>query len=182
MPLTVSRNTDDNLIKVYYVSENPENPSSNIRYYKIEFYYDNIKNNELTEIIRTEKDATIRRENISTYIDNNIGQNNILKIENLPLTVTEDIDNNIIKIYFVSEDVKQIEYDIKYYLNGELKETERVSNTILASGPNSIAVDFSKINLSDKFGNEFIFERTNPNPIPTEIENGGIIEIFYTTQ
>lgn len=81
--------------------------------YKIQYYYDNVIDETKTE----EKLANFGS-TISSYTNKNIIGYELDKEENKPLVITENQDNNIMKVYY-----KQTIYTISYNLNeGELQE------------------------------------------------------------
>ena len=98
LPLTISANEEDNVIKVYYVKDTFK--------YTVEYYYDGKINEENTE----EYTATFQ-DVIENYEDKNITGYKLAKTENLPLTVTENSDNNVIRVYYVRKDTKVV---VKY--------------------------------------------------------------------
>ena len=105
LPLTVSENVEDNVIKVYYVKDTFK--------YKVEYYYDGKINEENTE----EYSATYE-DVIEDYNDKNIAGYRLEKTENLPLTITENLENNVIKVYYVKRT------DLSYVVNYYEKDTE----------------------------------------------------------
>ena len=90
LPLTISEITANNVIKVYYVKDNFN--------YTIEYYYDDVKDDS-----KTESSSAEYQSQITTYTNKNITGYKFDKAENLPLTISENPDNNIIKVYYVKE-------------------------------------------------------------------------------
>ena len=83
--------------------------------YKIEYYYD-----DALEPTKTQTKSGKYGDVISTFSDENIMGYELEKQENMPLMITENEDNNIIKIYY-----KQKEYFIKYDLkDGKIEDGE----------------------------------------------------------
>ena len=106
LPLTVSENPENNVIKVYYVKDEFK--------YTVEYYYDGTIDNKATET-----KAAVYGTEISTYTDKVKTGYKLEKTENLPLTVSENPENNVIKVYYVKDEFK---YTVEYYYDGELNE------------------------------------------------------------
>ena len=79
----------------------------NVYGYKIEYYYDNEKDESKTEE-KTAKFGTV----ISGYTNNNKMGYELEKIENKPIKITENEINNVMKVYY-----KQTVFGITYDLN-----------------------------------------------------------------
>ncbi len=127
LPLTISANAKDNIIKVYYAKD--------IFKYTVQYYYDGILNEENTE----EYTATFQ-DKITEYEDKNITGYKLDKTENLPLTVTENAENNIIKVYYVKD---QFSYTVEYYYDNvkdgyRLKKVEGMPLTITENSDNNV--------------------------------------------
>lgn len=109
--------------------------------YKIEYYYDNVKDESKTES-KTAEFGTV----ISTYTNNNRTGYELEKAENKPLTITENETNNIMKIYY-----KQITYTINYNLNDGKLSTGKTNvksykvntETFTLNNPEKIGYTFS---------------------------------------
>ena len=89
----------DNVVKVYYIKDEFA--------YTVEYYYDDVKDTTKTEVyMATFEDV------IEDYEDKVIDGYKLDKEENLPLTITSDPDNNVIKVYYVKDDFA---YTVEYY-------------------------------------------------------------------
>ena len=108
LPLTVSEVETNNVIKVYYVKDTFK--------YNVEYYYDGEINEGETE----EYTATFQDE-ITEYEDKNITGYKLEKTENLPLTITENPDNNVIKVYYVKD---TFNYTVEYYYDGKINDSK----------------------------------------------------------
>ncbi len=73
--------------------------------YTIEFYYDNELDSSKTIIEEVDSGTEITIETIQTSIDNNKGDYDYDKVENVPLTTTESSESNLIKVYYISKPV-----------------------------------------------------------------------------
>ena len=106
VPLTITADPSKNVINVYYEKADFS--------YTVEYYYDNVKDENATEsYTATYQDV------IKTYEDKVKDGYRFDKTENLPLTITEVPENNVIKVYYVRKDTKVI---VKYLE----KETNKV--------------------------------------------------------
>ena len=155
LPLTVSENPDSNVIKVYYVKDVFE--------YTVEYYYDGVLNEENTETY-----TTTYQDVIEIYEDKNIVGYKLEKTENLPLTVSENPDNNIIKIYYIRKDAKVI---VKYL--------EKDTNEVLDESANYIINGkvFDEYETEQKEFEGYTFVESTNNTIGTMTENE--IEVIY---
>ena len=76
--------------------------------YTVEYYYNNEIDNNLTEIY-SKKINTV----VLDYDDKKKPGYKFEKVENLPLTITNDISKNVIKVYYVLEN--DIKYVVEHY-------------------------------------------------------------------
>ena len=159
----------NNVIKVYYVKDDFD--------YKIEYYYEGKKDNSKTETLTSKYENTI-----TSYPDKNIEGYRLEKTENLPLTVSENPINNIIKVYYVIDDgnTKELSYTIEYYKDGLLVEddTQIVSTRVQILQPDTMKVDKTGINTTNKYIG-YKLEKTEPETIPKEVNSGDVIKVYY---
>ena len=112
VPLTITSDPSKNVINVYYKKADFS--------YTVEYYYDNVKDENATEsYTATYQDV------IKTYEDKLKDGYRFDKTENLPLTVTEVPENNVIKVYYVRKDTKVI---VKYLEKGTNKVLDESAN------------------------------------------------------
>ena len=91
-PDTIPEKVDNGyVIKVYYVKDTYD--------YTIEYYYDGAKDDNKTESLSAEYNSEI-----TTYINKNISGYKLDRVENLPLTISATVANNVIKVYYVKDD------------------------------------------------------------------------------
>ena len=156
LPLTISENPEDNVIKVYYVKD--------IFGYKVEYYYDGVIDNTKTETIQ----ATYGDE-INTYTDKNISGYRLDNTENLPLTVSENPENNVIKVYYVKD---VFGYKVEYYYNGVIDNTK--TEIIQATYGDEINT------YTDKNIVGYKFEKTENLPLTvSENPENNVIKVYY---
>ena len=86
-----------------------------------------------------------------------------------------DSNLNLYAVWKTNE--KEISYIVEYYKDG-VKQTEDTQTTKVTSADNTITVDKSKINTTNKYlGYEF--EKTEPTVIPDTVTDGTIISVYY---
>ena len=157
------------VVNVYYVKDDFN--------YTVKYYYDGEIDNSKTEIIEAKYQDVI-----STYTDKNITGYKLEKTENLPLTVTEVENNNVIKVYYILDDekTKELSYTVEYYKDNVLQEsdTQTTSKIVQVLEPDTLIVDFSKINTKDKYIG-YKLSKTSPANIPNSVENGTTIKVYY---
>ena len=156
LPLTISANEEDNVIKVYYVKDTFK--------YTVEYYYDGKINEENTE----EYTATFQ-DVIENYEDKNITGYKLAKTENLPLTVTENPDSNVIKVYYVKD---VFGYTVEYYYDGNIDNTK--TETIESTYGDVIGT------YTDKNITGYKLEKTEnlPLTVSENVENN-VIKVYY---
>ena len=95
---------DGGVIKVYYVKDEFS--------YSVEYYYDGKIDNS-----KTETSSALFESVIETYEDKNITGYVLSKVENLPLTISENETKNVIRVYYVKGTYK---YTVNYYYDNVL--------------------------------------------------------------
>ena len=156
LPLTITENPDNNVIKVYYIKDTFK--------YTVEYYYDGVLNEENTE----EYEATYQ-DVIKTYEDKNITGYKLDKTENLPLIVTENADNNVIKVYYVKD---VFGYKVEYYYDGKIDNSK--TETIEATFGDRIDT------YEDKNITGYKLEKTENLPlIVSENVENNVIKVYY---
>ena len=163
------KNNGENVIRVYYKKAEFS--------YRVEYYYDNEIDNSKTET----KSALFESE-INNYTDKNEEGYKFDRIENFPLTITSDNNQNIIKVYYITDGSqrKNINYTVEYYKDGVKQENDTQTKTkdIQVLEPKVLDVDKSSINITNKYyGYKFV--GSDPSTIPTTIVDGGVIKIYY---
>ena len=168
-PLTITNIATSNVMKVYYVKDSFG--------YSIEYYYENVKDDQKTETGTAEFDSQI-----TNYTDKNIEGYKLDKTENLPLTIKSDPTKNIIKIYYIIDDgnTKKLEYFVEYYKDNVLvsSDTDHETLEVQILEPNDIPVLKDKINTTNKYDG-YKFDHTDPSTIPDAIYTGSTIKVYY---
>ena len=131
VPIVIGTNENENVIKLYY--------DRNIYDYSVEYYYEN-DNGELDKKEVTEYGQAKYGDIIDKYIDKNIAGYYLKTKENYPLTITENVNNNIMKLYYYKQDatinIKYIDVDTfesivqDKYIYGKVGQSYDVSNEI----------------------------------------------------
>jgi len=156
LPLTMTSNVANNVIKIYYVKDNFN--------YTVEYYYDGVKDDTKTESSKAEFGSVI-----NTYTDKNIDGYKLGNVENKPLTITSTPGNNIMKVYYVKDN---FDYTVEYYYDG-VKDDAKTDK---------FSAEFKSIieEVEDKSGEAYKLDKTENKPltITSNVDNN-IIKIYY---
>ena len=180
LPLTIG--VENNIINVYYVTD--KNQTKELSY-TVEYYKDGKKVENDTQVVKQTKQVlesdtlTVEKGEINVT-DKYVGY----KFEKTnPETIPDSIeDKGVIKVYYVFDktQTKELSYTVEYYKNGKKVEndTQVEVATVHVLEPNTLQVNQDKINTENKYVG-YKLEKTNPETIPSEINNGGIIKVYY---
>ena len=180
LPLTIG--VENNIINVYYVTDNTQTKELS---YTVEYYKDGNKVANDTQVVKQTKQVlesdtlTVEKGKINVT-DKYVGY----KFEKTnPETIPDSIeDKGVIKVYYVFDktQTKELSYTVEYYKNGKKVEndTQVEVATVHVLEPNTLQVNQDKINTENKYVG-YKLEKTNPETIPSEINNGGIIKVYY---
>ena len=182
LPLTVSEDKTKNVINVYYVTD--KNQTKELSY-TVEYYKDGKKVENDTQVVKQTKQVlesdtlTVEKGKINVtnkYVGYKFEKTN-------PETIPNSIeDKGVIKVYYVFDEnqTKELSYTVEYYKNGKKVEndTQVEVATVHVLEPNTLQVNQDKINTENKYVG-YKLEKTNPETIPSEINNGGIIKVYY---
>ena len=180
LPLTIG--VENNIINVYYVTDNTQNKKVS---YTVEYYKDGVlvksdtqKVTETKQVLESDT-LTVKKGEINVT-DKYVGY----KFEKTnPETIPNSInDKGVIKVYYVFDEsqTKELSYTVEYYKNGKKVENDTQVETVTVHvlEPNTLQVNQDKINTENKYVG-YKLEKTNPETIPSEINNGGIIKVYY---
>ena len=98
MPLVITEDPTNNVLKVYYKKGEFN--------YTVEYYYD--------EVIDDTKTKTLQEtygEQVNTYPDEPKTGYILDRVETLPLVITEDPSNNVLKVYYKKG---EFDYTVEY--------------------------------------------------------------------
>ena len=182
LPLTVSEDKNKNVINVYYVTDNTQTKELS---YTVEYYKDGKKVENDTQVVKQTKQVlesdtlTVKKSEINVtnkYVGYKFEKTN-------PETIPNSInDKGVIKVYYVFDEsqTKELSYTVEYYKNGKkvANDTQVEVATVHVLEPNTLQVNQDKINIENKYVG-YKLEKTNPETIPSEINNGGIIKVYY---
>lgn len=116
LPLTITSTASNNVIKVYYIKDNFD--------YRIEYYYDGTINND-----KTVTGSALFGSTITTYTDKVIDGYKLDKVEpELPMTITSDEDENVIKVFYVKD---SFGYTIQYFYDNVMDNSKTVTGSAL---------------------------------------------------
>ena len=178
----VISSSEENVIKVYYVTD--ENQTKELSY-TVEYYKDGKKVENDTQVVKQTKQVlesdtlTVKKSEINVtnkYVGYKFEKTN-------PETIPNSInDKGVIKVYYVFDEsqTKELSYTVEYYKNGKkvANDTQVEVATVHVLEPNTLQVNQDKINIENKYVG-YKLEKTNPETIPSEINNGGIIKVYY---
>jgi uncharacterized repeat protein (TIGR02543 family) len=79
---------------------------------------------------------------------------------------------------------KYVGYTVEYYLNGVLDdaETQIVTNKVPLDDPDTVAVAVDVVNTIDVFGAGYVFDVVTTGTIPTVVNTGDTIKIYYVSK
>ena len=157
--IQITTDINKNVINIYYTRRK--------LLYKYEYYYDGEKDDKLTDAIMGRF-----KDYIDTYEDKALPGYALKKIENLPLTVGVNEDENIIRIYYIRA---KYTYTVNYYYDG-VKE-ERKTETIKALYGEKISTFKDK----PKYGYEFARVENLPLVVGNDPEKNQI-NVYYQTE
>ena len=180
LPLTIG--VENNIINVYYVTDNTQTKELS---YTVEYYKDGKKVENDTQIVKQTKQVlesdtlTVKKGEINVtnkYVGYKFEKTN-------PETIPNSInDKGVIKVYYVFDEsqTKELSYTVEYYKNGKKVENDTQVEVakVHVLEPNTLQVNQDKINTENKYVG-YKLEKTNPETIPSEINNGGIIKVYY---
>lgn len=172
-PLKITADERNNVIKVYYVKAKYS--------YTINYYKDSISNeNFITKIEGTESFGQTITANTKYEVP--VGY----RFKGTAPSIVINKNDNVINVVYVKDccQNKTISYTVEYYLNGVIDNSKTVvdSKKVWVNETNTtLTVDQSKINTKDAFENA-VFEKTNPESIPTVVNNGDVIRVYYKQQ
>ena len=182
LPLTIATDESKNVIRVYYVKD--ESQKKNVTY-TVKYFKDGT---EVTEDQQTKTDTvwvnassnmTVDKTAINTT-DKYVGYKlDTSATGTIPDTVT---DGDVINVYYVKDtsQTRGVSYTVEYYKDGvkDDSKTDVIPNDIWVNDDVQ-PVDATKINVTDKFGAGYKFEKTEPATIPSTIADNGVIKVYY---
>ena len=167
-PSTIPNSINDKgIIRVYYERNSYD--------YEVHYFFNGNEDESLIE-----RKSAKYNDVINTYTDKVKTGYKLQKTENLPLTI--GVENNIINVYYVTDNTqnKKVSYTVEYYKNGKKVENDTQVEVAIVHvlEPNTLQVNQDKINTENKYVG-YKLEKTSPETIPSEINNGGIIKVYY---
>ena len=177
MPLTITEIEENNVIRVYYESQKYE--------YTVKYYYDGELDESKTYVLEARYGEVIDR-----YEDKTEEGYEFSRVENIPLTISDNQEENVINVYYVSKtskievkyidkntgeelvEGKEIEGKIgtRYDITGEEKEIEGYT---LIEKPETLAGVFTEEETEKVF---YYAKNTEVKVIYIDPETGEILE------
>ena len=146
--------------------------------YTVEYYYDGVKDASKTETGSAEFGSQVKN-----YTDKNTTGYKFAKVEGLPLEISANAAENVIKVYYVKDDSqkKKLQYTVEYYKDDEKVsgDTQVVKEEVWVNAPNTLTVNKAEIAPADKYTGCKL-EKTDPATIPDTINHNGVIKVYYT--
>ena len=176
IPATIA---DGGEIKVYYI---PDYDDTNELSYTIEYYKD------ITEMIATDTttgNVWVAAPQVLTVQTVDTGKYRPLgyKFDStdpdpIPATIA---DGGVIKVYYVPDydDTNELSYSVEYYKYTDLIATDIFTEDVWVAAPQIITVQ--TVNTEKYLPIGYAFDRTEPDPIPATITDGGVIKVYYIT-
>lgn len=138
--------------------------------YTVEYYYDGVKDENETETNTAEFGKQI-----TTYEDKSKEIYKLQKTENVPLTISDNLSNNVMKIYYVmNENEKEYDYSIEYYYDNKKDETATVTGK----------AKYESIinNYTYKKKDGYVFEKVENKPLTiTKDSSKNIMKVYYVS-
>ena len=185
LPLTIATDESKNVIRVYYVKD--ESQKKNVTY-TVKYFKDGTEVTEDQQPVNKEvwvNDPSVidvNKANINTT-DKYVGY----KLDTEATGTIPDTanDGDVINVYYVrdNDQKKAVSYTVEYYKDGvkDDSKTETFTNNIWVNDDVQ-PVDATKINVTDKFGAGYKFEKTDPATIPSTIADNGVIKVYYVAK
>ena len=182
LPLTIATDESKNVIRVYYVKD--ESQKKNVTY-TVKYFKDGTEVTEDQQPVNKEvwvNDPSVidvNKANINTT-DKYVGY----KLDTEATGTIPDTanDGDVINVYYVrdNDQKKAVSYTVEYYKDGvkDDSKTDVIPNDIWVNDDVQ-SVDATKINVTDKFGAGYKFEKTEPATIPSTIADKGVIKVYY---
>ena len=132
--------------------------------YTVEYYYDGVKDDTKTEV-KQETYSNV----VDSYTDKNIVGYTLEKVEGLPLTMSEVVENNVIKVFYVKDN---FDYTVEYYYQGVKDDSKTVRGSELFG--------LEVTTYEDKVIDGYKFERVENNPLMiTEEPTNNVMKVYY---
>ena len=157
--------------------------------YRVEYYYNDSINNDYTETI-----TATYLDVIENYTDKVKTGYKFDRVEGIPLTISTNTENNVIRVYYVTDETqtKTLRYQVRYYKdNIEVEEDSfSVTEDVQWLQSDIMTVRKDGINIVNKYdGYKFekilLQERVKATPttelteLPDTVESVAIIEVYY---
>ena len=145
------------VVRVYYVKDTFN--------YTVKYYYDNILDKDATET-----SSGLYGDVIKSYTDKAREGYRLVREENLPLTISENGDKNIINIYY--EIINDLSYKVEYYYDGDIDNslTETITDVVYGT----------KTTYTDKVKAGYRFEKVEGNDVAVK-NNDNVVRVYYKT-
>ena len=172
--LSVGTVEEENYINIYY---------RGVKYkYTVEYYY----NGEIDEDKTEEMEADYKTF-VEEYPDKVEDGYRFEKDENVPLEITANEEENVIKVYYIPDDeqTREVRYRVEYYKEGVHihEDTQAYVESVQVLEPDTVNVKKDEINTEDKYEG-FVLEKITVNDeivdeLPDEVNDTDVIKVYY---
>lgn len=160
--LTINEDSSKNVLNLYYTLTPYE--------YSVRYYYDGVEDE--TAIV---KGTAEFGKQITTYEDKSKEIYKLQKTENVPLTISDNPSNNVMKIYYeMNGNEKEYDYSIEYYYDNKKDETATVTGK----------AKYESIinNYTDKKKDGYVFKNVENKPLTiTNDSSKNIMKVYYVS-
>ncbi|MCI8291518.1 MAG: hypothetical protein HFJ25_04640, partial [Clostridia bacterium] len=170
------------VIKVYYVIDKDNTKELS---YTVEYYKEGTKVEADTQIVKEtvqvlEPDTLKVDKTLINLVDKYVGY----KLEKTePNSIPDTVNNgDVIKVYYIidEDNTKELSYTVEYYKEGTKidADTQTVKETVQVLQPDTLKVDKTSINTTNKYVG-YKLDKTEPSNIPDTVNDGDVIKVYY---
>ena len=156
LPLTISENSNRNVVNVFYVKDNFN--------YTVHYFYDGTEDESKKETLNA-----VFGSEVTEVPDKNIPGYKKQKTEGLPLTISANEEENVVNVYYIPD---ELGYTVHYFYEGIEDET-KVENNNATFG--SIITEVPDKNIAG-----YKHERTEGLPLTISAnEEENVVNVYY---
>ena len=143
------------VVKVYYVKDTFN--------YTVKYYYDNILDTNATET-----NSGLYGDVVNSYTDKVKDGYVLDRVDNLPLTISEISDNNLINVYYRLRN--DLSYRVEYYYDNKIDNnvTDTITNVTYGT----------ETTYTDKIREGYRFDKATGNGVEVK-DNSNIVRVYY---
>ena len=151
----VSVKNSEIVVRVYYVKDTFN--------YTVKYYYDNILDTNATET-----NSGLYGDVVNSYTDKVKDGYVLDRVDNLPLTISEISDNNLINVYYRLRN--DLSYRVEYYYDNKIDNnlTDTITNVTYGT----------ETTYTDKIREGYRFDKATGNGVEVK-DNSNIVRVYY---